>query len=794
MKQVWLIAKRDFFTFMLSPTGFLLLAAYLVISGYVFAADLSTSREASLQYVFSTFGIISILLIPLLTMRLISEEVRTGTFEVLVSAPVQDWQIIVGKFLAGWMSFLMLSAPTFSYLFILEIWGEPDWSMALCGYLGQQLLAILLVALGLCCSAATVNQVLAGMSAMVLGLLWATTHELRYSLPDSFGEWMAYFSIFHHYALFRRGIFDSRAVLFFVIGAGMLLFLAVRLIESRRWKTATVPNAVASLPRYSRLTTMVSALALILLMECVISRFSRGIWSGYNTSLLLASGGLAGFVLWRNRIRVAAALAKKRSGLALIVCANCGLIVAIWFFILYLSYFYYFRLDLTGSKTYEISELTRNVLTRIETPVDIVVTITKPSDLVMKIENLLDDYASRSAWLKRHYIDPAQSPAEMDYWREKLQLSGPLSEEILIASGEKYRRIPQAALVQNKILQVVEGRRILGPAYFVGEIEITSVLLHLTRAQPGKVVFLSGHGEKNPEAAGDAGLSHIVQELQNANWVVQHSIIMPGGNPRFSEDTQVVVIAGPRQAITAEEVNSLRQVLDRGGGILFLPEPGFDADLVSWLDTWNIRLNNDIVADFQSHLAGGDASVLYVHRFDSRHPIGRSMERQAAVLPAARRIGVNLTTPNPSVYATNFMHTSGSGWALEFKESGPLQLDSQRDRKGPISVGVAAERYQSFADPGHDPMQGRMVVIGDSDFCTNQYVELAGNADLFLNCVEWLAGRHDLLSIRPKRAEIFTLALTAKDVKLIYWWSMILLPGAAISAALFLNYKWRKAK
>ena len=113
-----------------------------------------------------------------------------------------------------------------------------------------------------------------------------------------------------------------------------------------------------------------------------------------------------------------------------------------------------------------------------------------------------------------------------------------------------------------------------------------------------------------------------------------------------------------------------------------------------------------------------------------------------------------------------------------------MRVDRNRDKRGPISLGVAFERSEPSREPGRDALQGRIVAIGDSDFLSNKYVDMAGNLNLALNCVEWLAGRQDLIAVRPKVVESRVLSLTAARAQVVFWVSVLGVPGAVVLVGL----------
>lgn len=780
MKTIRLIAMREFRAIVGSPTGLSVVAIYLVLSGYVFALAVSVTQEATLRYVFGTLGTVTLFSVPLITMRLLAEELRTGTFEVLTSHPVTDLQIVMGKFFAGWASFAVMSAPTLSYLLILQFLGSPDWGPALCCYLGQQLLAGMLIALGLLISAATSNQVLAAMGATVGGILLRLAGTAKDSIQGPVGGALAYLAMFDHYDLFRRGVVDTRALVYFAGTTVMFLYLAVRVVESRRWKFGVLPGKTAAPWLLPHLSVALLAGAPLVLAGTFFSYVTGGVWSGQHSLLAAASALLAAFPAWLNRRRLRYQFARRRLGVVATVAANSLLVIAIWVFVTFLTSRHYLRLDLTSAKHYALSQQTCTVLEHLAVPVDLYVALARSTDLREEVEDLLAEYKARSSRIALHNIDPVKSPGELERIRENYKLTSPLSDEVLVVIGDRTRRIPVASLIQQQS-KVVNRQVLHGPMQFVGEAELTATLIQLTRKTPGHVAFLSGHGEHDIHDTGDRGLATVVRELQRNGWAVDSHIVTPGANAQFSSDTAVAVLAGPQKALADEDLKALEGLLGRGGGVLCLLDPGVSTGLEPFLNPWDIRLTDDLVVDLQDHLATADPTALYVIHFSQDHPIGKGMGTLAAVLPTARCVLTNLREPNPHVFPHTFMHTSGNGWALLRSPGEPkLRIDPSRDRRGPIPLGVACERAQPSPEPGHQPLQGRIVVIGNSTFATNQRVDMAGNLNLVLNSVDWLAGRQDLIAVRPKVKDARLMALTRAQTSAVFWISVLVVPGVFV--------------
>ncbi len=547
MKRILLIARREWQAIVGSPSGLIVIALYLVVSGYMFSMTISMTHEATLRYTFTSLGFLTIFVVPLITMRLLAEELRSGTFEILVSHPVTDIEIILGKFLAGWMAFAALSAPTLSYLLILQVFGAPDWGPALCGYLGQQLLAAMLIAMGLMISAMTASQVLAAMCAIVGGILFLLAGTAANSIEGWLGRALTYLAMMDHFALFQRGVIDTRALVFFMATTLMFLYLAVRAVESRRWKFGTVPAGYFVRWKRPALSIVLAALALIFSGEAVIARTIHGMWTAYN-NVFITMGVACGIMpLWLNRIRLGHLLSRNQIGLVLTVIINSLCVIGIWALVTFMTSQHYLRLDLTSSRQYALSEQTLNVIKQLAAPIEIVVVMNSPADLKNNIVDLLAEYKARSPRISIKDLDAVRHPGELEQLRQRFNLTSTLENEVVVITGDRMRRIPLGSLVNQKFRNVNGQLQPAAPPHFTGEAEITSAIIQLTGKSGGQVVFLAGHAERNLEESGNDGIAFAVKQLARNGWHVEKQVIAPGANASFPTNTAVVVVAGPHQ-------------------------------------------------------------------------------------------------------------------------------------------------------------------------------------------------------------------------------------------------------
>jgi ABC-2 type transport system permease protein len=174
---------------------------------------------------------------PLLTMRLVSEEFRTGTFETLVTAPVTDTQVILGKFLGVLFFYMLLLACTGLYMALIAAFGRPDPGVAIMGYCGMLLLGAAFLSVGLFASTLTTHQPVAAiLSIAILSVFAIIMQLLTLHAPAPWGQAAARLNAMTYFKDFARGMFDTRGVVFFVSSTALFLFLSVKMLESRRWK------------------------------------------------------------------------------------------------------------------------------------------------------------------------------------------------------------------------------------------------------------------------------------------------------------------------------------------------------------------------------------------------------------------------------------------------------------------------------------------------------------------------------------------------------------------------------
>jgi ABC-2 type transport system permease protein len=252
--NTWTIAKKELNSYFRSPIAYGVMAFFALIAGYFFyvavvyfvrrgieSSMMGQSfpmdvNEFVVRPVFSNISVIGLFLIPMITMRLFAEEKRTGTIELLLTSPVSDLSIILGKWLGGMMlyvSMLLLSAVS---ILVLFAYGQPDWHPIAIGYLGLLLQGGAILAIGTFISNCTKNQIVAGVAGFAVALLlwvidWVSGFE-----TSVVARVLSYLSVLTHFDSFGKGVLDTKDIVYYLSVIFVGLFLTARSMESLRWR------------------------------------------------------------------------------------------------------------------------------------------------------------------------------------------------------------------------------------------------------------------------------------------------------------------------------------------------------------------------------------------------------------------------------------------------------------------------------------------------------------------------------------------------------------------------------
>lgn len=239
MRNILAITQRELLSLFFSPIAYIVTAGFLLLTGVlvIVTDSIAPGKPATLREVFMWTPFVLTMILPAITMRMISEEYRSGTIESLMTAPVTDGQMVLGKYLASVGFYLVMLATTLVYLVILAVYGNPDFGAALAGYLGLFLLGLPFLAVGLFTSSLTRNQIVAWILATVPLMLLAW---FAFYIIGSVQGWLRVVlqqvNVMTRLEMFNRGLIVTDSVVFFLGSAALFVFLTIKIVESRRWR------------------------------------------------------------------------------------------------------------------------------------------------------------------------------------------------------------------------------------------------------------------------------------------------------------------------------------------------------------------------------------------------------------------------------------------------------------------------------------------------------------------------------------------------------------------------------
>ncbi len=237
MRTAQAVAWKEIQIYFSSPTAYIVGLIFLALTGFFFTQDLGDPfPEATLVPFFDGAIVMFILLAPALTMRLLAEESKLGTIELLLTSPVRDWEVVVGKYLAAFVFLLATVAMTLYYTILLFVFASPDPGPIYAGYLGLILYGGAALAVGLLCSTLTSNQIVAAVVAMGILLVMFFADLASSNIGGTASTIIGELSINSHFDDFVRGIVDTKHIVYFLSVIAFFLFLSIRALESRRWR------------------------------------------------------------------------------------------------------------------------------------------------------------------------------------------------------------------------------------------------------------------------------------------------------------------------------------------------------------------------------------------------------------------------------------------------------------------------------------------------------------------------------------------------------------------------------
>lgn len=228
------ITKRELKSFFTSPVAYIVTALFLIAVGIFFYSTFFLNKKAELRIFFSMLPYAFTVFVPALTMRLFAEEQKTGSIETLMTLPVTENQVVLGKFFAAFITSIAMLIPTLFYVITLTFFGTPDYGPIIGGYIGAILLCAAYSAIGTFASSITKNQIIAFFTALAISALLTLIDLFMIFIPGSFVKFLSFFSVVTHFNSIARGIIDSRDIIYLLSLTVVFILLTIKSQELRR--------------------------------------------------------------------------------------------------------------------------------------------------------------------------------------------------------------------------------------------------------------------------------------------------------------------------------------------------------------------------------------------------------------------------------------------------------------------------------------------------------------------------------------------------------------------------------
>jgi ABC-type uncharacterized transport system involved in gliding motility auxiliary subunit len=412
----------------------------------------------------------------------------------------------------------------------------------------------------------------------------------------------------------------------------------------------------------------------------------------------------------------------------------------------YLSSRFRVRLDLTEGGMFTLSPRSIDALEQLDTQVHVTGFFLRGDPQGDYMENLLEEYSRYSDKITYQFIDPELKPAAAQQY-------GVTSYNVMVFQANE------------KTLKI----------FVANEQDLTRAIIKAASPDREAIYFVNGHGERDPDNTGGSGYSQVRDALEQNNYDVRTlNLAVTNAIP---EDASALIVAAPHYPLLAEEIEILQTFLRRGGGIMLLQDPGGDETFDRLLESTGVRLEDDIIVDYEKALFGVDPLSPIV---DDYSPGTITADVGETIFFGARSIAVD---ESQGAAVGTIAQTSESSWGEADLESQDPQY-SEGDTPGPLAVAVAAELQESGGTQDSSSRQSRLVVFGDSDFASNSGTVFVGNADIFMNAANWLAAGADLLSVQSEPYQVRRMTLQPQETRLLFSMSSIVLPLLVLLAGI----------
>ncbi|HJT20805.1 MAG TPA: DUF4350 domain-containing protein [Nitrospira sp.] len=412
------------------------------------------------------------------------------------------------------------------------------------------------------------------------------------------------------------------------------------------------------------------------------------------------------------------------------------------------------RWDFSENQNFSLTPQTHRIIRGLPRDVKITVFTREKDPGYQSYRERLDSYRQASARISVEFVDPERQP-------KLAQTYGiTRSDTAIFESGTQTIRVTNPS-----------------------EAELTAALIRVSKDDKKRILFLEGHGEPSLDNRERTGLSQARDILDKQGYDVGTISLLT--QTAVPDNTAILIVAGPRKPITAEELERIYAYVQKGGHLLLLVDPDSQADFAPLLSRWGLGLGRGVLVDLQDRLAQGDLTALLVRTF-TEHEITQDLNA-AVLLPLSRHVTFDEQAGKDWDFVP-LARTSPNSWAETDLKGRVVSLNEKEDVKGPLPMAAA---LTPKAPPAEGKARPAIVIIGNSTFATNAFVNFPGNTDFFLHSAAWLAQDREMIAIGPRDQALRPFVPNPIQERTLLYVEVMFLPALLLVSGIV---EWRKRR
>ncbi len=434
------------------------------------------------------------------------------------------------------------------------------------------------------------------------------------------------------------------------------------------------------------------------------------------------------------------------------------------------------RFDLTSNKLYTLADQTKDALKALKQDVNVSMFISNKKQTnvqgeVVRAQQLLKEYEKINNKFHFKVVDVDQNPSEAK------RLGIHEYNTVVFESGDNRKDVLQ----RDYVTYSLQGRQPVPK--FQGEGAFTAALVNMSDTTHPVFYFTEGHGEKEMNNPQPEGFNTFKDMLSQQNYTVKTVNLLTGG--KIPDDATGLAIVGPTHPFQPAESALIDDYLKKGGKLVLCVDPGVKVGLEPVLNDFGIKLGNDLIVD-QTSYAFPDVRVV-IPQYLSQPIVDKLSENHIASMMPYGRTVQGQTPALKEVTQAPIMQTTDKGWALKDLKAKSLSFRAGIDTKGPVTMALACE----YVLPTDATKKARVVVFGDSNFFTNQFLQGPANLDLGLNTFSWAAVVENKITIHPKEDSMRVMNLSNVGANFIYDLTVWVMPIAILALGGWVWYRRR---